>query len=285
MKPCLPALLILLLGAAFYLHRRDVLHASPAAVENHASHQSTVAEASPKSGQRLPALTKSLAEPPDQLMQRFEAELKARQPELKRELRRADAELVISKWRNVLEWTPAEASAVQRLALTRFIGLAEARSRPGLSVEDFQAGVAAAKAELDAAMLEALGQDRAAEWRRAFQRALERGIEDKVNSSMRVIEDVISLDPAQKDRLHAVLTARATAEPTGPSDDSLVITASHDAGILPPLSDELILAKDILTPDQMIQFDLAQEAREKMSEVVLNSFRRLLARFATTSKP
>lgn len=60
---------------------------------------------------------------------------------------------------------------------------------------------------------------------------------------------------------------------------------SHDAGILPPLRDELVLAKDILTPDQMIQFDLAQEAREKMSEVALNSFRRLLSRFATAAKP
>ncbi len=283
MKPHLPALLILLLGAAFYLHRRDTLQALPAQPASHDSSKIDVPSVRPV--QPLQDRAKPSIEPTAQLVQRFETELKARQPELRRELKRSDAELEISKWKNVLDWTPAEVSAAERLALPKFIALAEARSRPGLSVEAFQANVAAAKAELDAAMLEALGQDRSEEWRRAFQRACERSVEDKVNSSMRVIEDVISLPPAQKDRLYEALTSRASEEPTGPSDDSLVLTVSHDAGILPPLRDELVLAKDILTPEQMIQFDLGQEAREKLSEVVVNSFRSLLSRFATSAKP
>ncbi|MES2597532.1 MAG: hypothetical protein V4662_19445 [Verrucomicrobiota bacterium] len=285
MKHHLPALLILLLGAAFCLYRRETLHGPSAPVADHASSQSASAKTSPKPVQAWLTPAKTAAEPPAQLVQRFEAELKNRQPELHRELRRADAELMISEWKSVLDWTPVELSAAKRLALPKFITLAEARHRAGLSIEEYQAGVAAAKAALDEAMLEALGNDRSEEWHRAFQRARERGMEDKVNSSMRVIEDVISLDPAQKDRLHAALTVKATAEPTSPTDDSLVLTVSHDAGILPQLRDEIILAKDILTPEQMIQFDLAQEAREKMSKVALDSFRHLLSRFATTAKP
>ncbi|WP_146854986.1 hypothetical protein [Brevifollis gellanilyticus] len=284
MKPHLPALLILLLGAAFYLHRRDVLHASPAPSAKPASSHSSAAKTSAKPVQPPPGSAPVLSEPPPQIVQRFESELKARQPELKRELSRNDAELEISRWQRVLDWTPAEVSAVRRLAMPKIIARAEARVHGGLSPEAYQAGVAAARAALDEAMLEALGNDRSEAWRRASQRARERSIEDRVNSSLRVIEDVISLESAQKDRLHAALTARASAEPTGPADDSLVLKVSHDAGILPPLSDEIILAKDILTPEQMIQFDLAQESQRKMSEIVLDSFRRLLSRLATSSK-
>lgn len=283
MKPHLPALLILLLGAAFYLHRREaILSLSAPSVKPDAP----VPVASPaKPVQTLPGRAKKGIEPTPQLVERFEAVLKERQPVLQKDLRHGEAELEVSRWQGLLDWPAEQASAVRRLATPKFVALAEARHRDGLSAEAYQAGVAAARSDLEAAMLQALGSEDAEAGRRAFERNRERGAEDKVNASMRAIEDVISLDPGQKDRLHEAFMHRATAEPTEPPDDSFVLKVSHDAGILPPLRDELVLAKDILTPEQMIQFDLAQEASEAMSKTVLDFFRSLLGQFPISTNP
>lgn len=283
MRPRLPGLLILLLGAAFYMHRREVINSVAA---SHSGHPSP-AQPAPlaMAAEPLPRRTSKVIEPTPQLVHRFESILKNRQPELQHELRQREAELEVSRWQGLLEWPADKAAAARRLATPKLIALAEARQCAGLSVQEFRAGIAAARAELEKAMLQALGAEAASAWKRAYDRSRERGAEDKVNTSMRAIEDVLSLEAGQKDRLHDVLRRQALAEPEGPRDDLFILKVTHDPGVLPPLSDELILAKDILTPDQMIQFDLAQKAREKMSEVVLNSFRRLLARFATTSKP
>lgn len=283
MKPHLPALVILLLGAAFYLHRREAIQS----VSGPEASRSSASSAGPsvKPVEPLHRRPKPVIEPPPQLVQRFEAELKARQPLLQKELRRSDVEAEISKWQNLLDWTAEQTSAVRRLATPRYLALADARHHGGLSAEIYQAGVANAKAALEEAMLQALGSEGAEVWRRASQRARERSAEDRVNASMRTIEEVISLEPGQKDRLHEALTRRATAEPTGPSDDSLVLGVTHDAGILPLLRDELVLAKGILTPEQMIQFDLAQQAKEKLSKIMLDSFLRMMRQFSLSKKP
>ncbi len=283
MKTHLPALLILLLGAAFYLHRREVILSLPVPQAARLSLPSALPPVKPV--EPLPDEAKKVIEPTPQLVQRFEAELKGLQPELQSELRLGEAELEVSRWQGLLDWPAEQAAAVRRLATPKVIALAEARHRGGLSVQAFQSGIAAARADLEAALLQALGSEDAEAWQRAFLRTRERGTEDKVNASMRAIEDVISLETGQKDRLHEALTRRATAEPTGPPDDAFVLKVTHDAGILPPLRDELILAKDILTPEQMIQFDLAQESQRAMSKTVRDFFRRLLGQFPTSTNP
>jgi len=277
MKIHLPALLILLLGAAVYLHRREVLHSMPTRPVSHFLPPSEETSSSP--AKPLAIHSKAPTETPAQITQRFEAELKAQQPALLREWQRVAAEIEISGWRSLLNWSAVEESAVKRLASPKIIALSEARNRAGLSAQAYQAGIAAAKTALAETMQQALGQERAEEWQRADQRARERGVEDRVNASMRVIEDVVSLTPTQKDRLYEALNLRARTEPTGPLNQSLVLKVRHDAGILPALNDELILARDILTPEQMIQFDLAQEARKKTSQTILETFRHFLAQF------
>lgn len=278
MKTHLPALLILLLGAFLYFQRREALYPTP--IKPALSHLRK-AGTSPAT---LPSQAKATTESAMQLVERFEAELKKQQPALKSEWRLGDMEIEISKWQRLLDWNAEEASAVRRVAKPKFIALAEARSHAGLPAQAYQQRIAEAKMVLAKAMEQALGAVRAEEWQRAQERARQRGEEDAVNAAIRVIEDVVSLSPEQKDRLHEAFTLRAKAEPTAPPNEALVLKVSHDAGILPELEHELVLAKDILTPEQMIQFDLTQEARKKTSQMILETFRHLLGHLSQSTK-
>ena len=81
MKPHLPALLILLLGAAFYLHRREALQSWSVPPVKPPAPSSVASPAKPL--QTLPERPKKGVEPTPQLVERFEAVLKERQRERK----------------------------------------------------------------------------------------------------------------------------------------------------------------------------------------------------------